>query len=360
MSEDRRSRLEARLQNRRDRAPLPALKTDGSLKLMLVDDEPPNLQALERLLRTSFDLTTYESGEAALCALEEGLVPDIVLSDQRMPGMKGVEFLGHVTDRCPLAMRLILSGYTERTDLLSAINSGDVDQYVTKPWEAAALLNTLQEAIDEHARRVEEHEKKLLEAGEAARAGALADERRRQVTAALVALLIAGIGLTWSLLRAPYDEDEYLLIARQAIDREWVSQIPDEALKMVNPEGMTDASVTIGKKTYESGCVGCHASDAKGGGPIAKLFTIPAGALYGEGGLTLPEGAFVWVVTNGIEGTAMKPMGSLVGDNFWHLANYLTSLAVAESGAGGALPSEAGGALPSAPVDSPAEGAGAG
>ncbi len=339
MSDDRRSRLEARLRGRRERTNLPTLQTDGSLKLMLVDDEPPNLQALERLLRDSFELTTYESGEAAFEALEEGLIPAIVLSDQRMPGMKGVDLLGHVGERCPLAVRLILSGYTERADLLSAINTGNVDQYVTKPWEAADLFITLQEAIDEHKRRVEEHEKKVLEAEAAALAGVLANKRRRQVTAALVALLVAGVGLTWSLLREPYDENEYLLIARQAIDREWVSQIPDEALKMVNPEAMTDASVAIGKETYESGCVGCHALDAKGGGPIAKLFTIPAGALFGDGALTLPEGAFVWVVTNGIEGTAMKPMGSLVGDNFWHLANYLTSLAVAESAAGGTEPS---------------------
>ena len=339
MSEDRRSRLEARLSSRRSRSKLPTLDTDGSLKLMVVDDEAPNLQALDRLLRKSFDLTTYDSGEAAFEAIKAGLVPDIVLSDQRMPGMKGVDLLGHVRARCPLAMRLILSGYTERADLLSAINTGNVDQYVTKPWEAADLFNTLQEALDEHKRRVEEHEQQQREAAAAGVAMALAKKRRAQVTAALVGLLVAGVGFTWSLLRAPYDEDEYLLIARQAIDREWVSQIPDDALKMVNPEARTDASVAIGKETYESGCVGCHAMDATGGGPIAKLFTIPAGGLHADGALTLPEGAFVWVVTNGIEGTAMKPMGSLVGDNFWHLANYLTSLAVAAAaGAEGTAP----------------------
>jgi len=331
MADDKRSRLEERLEQRRAKAA--PLEFEGELRLMLVDDEPPNLQALERLLKSSFTVSTHHSGEDALAALKGGLQPDIILSDQRMPGMTGVVFLGHAAECVPMSMRLILSGYTERGDLLSAINTGHVDQYVTKPWEATDLIHTLQEAVDEYQRRKGEHARRQKELEAARIANALAAVRRQQISAALVALLVLGVGLSWSLLKAPYDEEEYLLIARQAIDRDWVAQIPDEALKMTSPEALTEASIAVGKETYESGCVGCHAADAKGGGTIAKLFTIPAGALYEAGALTLPEGAFVWVVSNGIEGTAMKPMGSLVGDNYWHLANYLLSLAAADSSA---------------------------
>jgi CheY-like chemotaxis protein/mono/diheme cytochrome c family protein len=331
MADDKRSRLEERLQQRRAQAALPVLVFEGDLRLMLVDDEPPNLQALQRLLKSSFTVSTHASGEDALAAVEGGLEPDIVLSDQRMSGMTGVELLGHIAERLPMSMRLILSGYTDRGDLLSAINTGNVDQYVTKPWEATDLISTLQEAVDEYDRRKEEHARQQKELEAARIANALAAVRRKQISAALLGLLVLSVGLTWSLLKAPYDEDGYLLIARHAIDRDWVGQIPDEAFKMTNPEALTDTSIAVGKETYESGCVGCHARDAKGGGPIARLFTIPAGALYEAGDLTLPEGAFVWVVSNGIEGTAMQPMGSLVGDNYWHLANYLRSLAAADS-----------------------------
>ena len=117
------------------------------LSLLVVDDEQRALEALRRTLEDHFTVFTAASAEAGLSLMESEHI-QIVLSDQRMPGTSGVEFLRHVRDRWPDTMRLILSGHTEAEDIIAGINQAGIWQYLLKPWHPDQLLLTLQNAAE--------------------------------------------------------------------------------------------------------------------------------------------------------------------------------------------------------------------
>ncbi|GET40885.1 SpoIIE family protein phosphatase [Microseira wollei] len=122
---------------------------EGSkLKLMVVDDEPDNLDLLYRTFRRDFQVYKAESGPSALELLDREGEMAIVISDQRMPQMNGTEFLGRTVDRFPDTIRILLTGYTDVEDLVDAINSGQVFKYITKPWNPAELKAVVQQAAE--------------------------------------------------------------------------------------------------------------------------------------------------------------------------------------------------------------------
>jgi len=115
--------------------------------LLLVDDEPNILNALRRSLRRSgHRILTASSGAEGLEILEQEDI-DIIVSDQRMPNMTGVEFLRRARERWPQTVRISLSGYTDLKSISDAINEGAVFKYITKPWEDTTLLATLEDAF---------------------------------------------------------------------------------------------------------------------------------------------------------------------------------------------------------------------
>lgn len=118
-------------------------------KILVVDDEPANIRMLERILREHYDVVCAQSGEDGLEALN---VHDIalIISDQRMPGMTGVEFLKRSAEVRPHCVRIILTGYTDAGDLVDALNSGVVYKYVTKPWVNSDLLQTVKRGLSHH------------------------------------------------------------------------------------------------------------------------------------------------------------------------------------------------------------------
>ncbi len=118
-------------------------------RVLVVDDEPANTRMLERLLRDQYDVVTAQSGAEALEALN---VYDfaLIISDQRMPGMTGVEFLKRSAEVRPHCVRIILTGYTDAGDLVDALNSNVVYKYVTKPWVNADLLQTVKRALSHY------------------------------------------------------------------------------------------------------------------------------------------------------------------------------------------------------------------
>ena len=117
------------------------------LSLLVVDDEQRALETLRRTLEDHFTVFTAASAEDGLAVMEAEVV-HIVLSDQRMPGTSGVEFLRSVRDRWPNTMRLILSGHTEAEDIIAGINEAGIWQYLLKPWHPDQLLLTLQNAAE--------------------------------------------------------------------------------------------------------------------------------------------------------------------------------------------------------------------
>ncbi|HLP98823.1 MAG TPA: EAL domain-containing protein [Sideroxyarcus sp.] len=115
--------------------------------LLLVDDEENVVMSLKRILRREgYMILSASSAEEALEIMAQHPV-NVVLSDQRMPGMSGVEFLRRVKTMHPDVVRMILSGYTEIGTLTDAINKGEIYQFITKPWENEALIGLIREAF---------------------------------------------------------------------------------------------------------------------------------------------------------------------------------------------------------------------
>jgi len=119
-------------------------------KLLVVDDEPDNLDLLYRTFHREYRVLRADNGPAALEILaNEGDVA-VIISDQRMPLMSGTEFLSLTAAQYPDIIRIILTGYTDVEDLVEAINSGKVFKYVTKPWNADELKAVVRQAMDTH------------------------------------------------------------------------------------------------------------------------------------------------------------------------------------------------------------------
>jgi CheY-like chemotaxis protein len=114
---------------------------------LLVDDESNILGALKRLLRRGdFRILTANNGQAGLDILAEQPV-DVIVSDQRMPGMTGVEFLGKAKQLYPDTVRIVLSGYTELHSVTDAVNEGAIYKFLTKPWDDEQLYGHIEEAF---------------------------------------------------------------------------------------------------------------------------------------------------------------------------------------------------------------------
>lgn len=115
--------------------------------LLLVDDEPNILASLKRLLRRdAYHILTANSGQEGLDVLACNAV-DVIVSDQRMPGMLGADFLRKAKLLCPQTIRIMLSGYTELQAVTDAVNEGAIFKFLTKPWEDHQLREHIAEAF---------------------------------------------------------------------------------------------------------------------------------------------------------------------------------------------------------------------
>jgi two-component system response regulator AtoC len=142
--------------------------------VLVVDDEQDNLDAFRFVFRKSFALTYAQGGEQALSLLDS-LDPAVIVTDQRMPGMSGIEVLRQATTRRPDTVGVLLTAYTDMPVLLEAINSGAVYRYVQKPWDSKELSVVLKQSIERfHALR----ENRRLREQLARYAGYLESERR--------------------------------------------------------------------------------------------------------------------------------------------------------------------------------------
>ena len=124
--------------------------------ILFVDDEVRVLRSLERgLLDEPYNLLFAESGKEALEILEQKPV-HIIVTDMRMPEMSGLELLRIVKEKYPHIVRLVLSGYTQVTTLLTAINQGEIFKFITKPWKLEEDFKVvLRQAVDYYNLRSE-------------------------------------------------------------------------------------------------------------------------------------------------------------------------------------------------------------
>lgn len=111
--------------------------------ILFVDDEVRLLRSLEQaMLDEPYDTLYAESGAEALKLLEENEV-HVIVTDMRMPEMSGLALLKIVKEKYPHIVRLVLSGYTQVTTLLTAINQGEIFRFITKPWKMEKEFKTV-------------------------------------------------------------------------------------------------------------------------------------------------------------------------------------------------------------------------
>ncbi|MGF1536259.1 MAG: SpoIIE family protein phosphatase [Elainellaceae cyanobacterium] len=124
------------------------VEPDEKLKLLVVDDESDNLDLLYRTFRQKFKVFRADSAMTALDLLKREGEMAIIISDQRMPFMKGTELLQRTVEQFPDTVRIVLTGYTDVEDLVDAINTGQVFKYITKPWKPQELQDIVRQAAD--------------------------------------------------------------------------------------------------------------------------------------------------------------------------------------------------------------------
>lgn len=120
-------------------------------RILCIDDEQNVLRSLTRLfLDDPYEILTAPSGAEGLLILDRSGVVPVVISDYRMPGMNGVEFLSEVRKRWPETVRIVLSGHADVGAIVSAINEGQIYRFVAKPWNDDELRVAVANAIERY------------------------------------------------------------------------------------------------------------------------------------------------------------------------------------------------------------------
>jgi diguanylate cyclase (GGDEF)-like protein len=130
-------------------------------RVLVVDDEPMNLELLERSLHRKYEVLTASGAEPALQILKRGEEIALILCDYRMPGMNGTQLLAEAIKFNPSAKRVIITGYADVDGIIDAINTGQVHYFVKKPWSHQELDRTVEQLV--HMHRLEQENRMLFE-----------------------------------------------------------------------------------------------------------------------------------------------------------------------------------------------------
>ena len=137
------------------------------INVLYVDDEPHNLSSFKASFRRTFQIFTAESAEEGRKILSEKDI-HIILCDQRMPKVTGIEFFESILEIYPGPIRILITGYTDVNAVIDAINRGQVYKYLTKPWNENDIKNCIEKAYEVFSLRKENEEltRKLLDINE--------------------------------------------------------------------------------------------------------------------------------------------------------------------------------------------------
>ncbi|MCX4029477.1 diguanylate cyclase [Endozoicomonas sp. SM1973] len=119
--------------------------------ILIVDDEIDNLEALESALNQEYNVTKAQDGEEALNLIESSNGSeqfDLIISDQRMPKLSGVDFLSKTIAMCPLTVRMILTAYADANAIIDAVNKGHVYKFILKPYDREDMIITVRRALE--------------------------------------------------------------------------------------------------------------------------------------------------------------------------------------------------------------------
>ena len=127
---------------------------DDKIRILYIDDEEHNLNAFKASFRRMYDIFTAISPQEGKRILEENDI-EIIITDQRMPLMTGVEFLESIIEEYPDPMRILLTGYTDIQAHIDAVNKGQIYRYMTKPWNEEELKMFVRQAYEVFSLRKE-------------------------------------------------------------------------------------------------------------------------------------------------------------------------------------------------------------
>jgi CheY-like chemotaxis protein len=131
------------------------MSAEARPRILVVDDEEAILETMTFTFEDDYEVYTSTDARKALEILVEKEPIAVVLTDQRMPNMSGVEFVTEVCKRHPQTVRMILTGFSDMDAIIQAINAGHVYAYITKPWEPDQLKQLMKQAVDHHRLSVE-------------------------------------------------------------------------------------------------------------------------------------------------------------------------------------------------------------
>jgi len=127
-----------------------AMSSHPRTRILCVDDEAEVLAGLVRHLGRRYEILTATSGAAALEQLKQGLEVVVIISDMRMPGLTGAEFLSQSRAFVPDAQRILLTGQTDLASAIAAINEGEIFRFLSKPCPPATLVSAIEAAVERH------------------------------------------------------------------------------------------------------------------------------------------------------------------------------------------------------------------
>jgi response regulator RpfG family c-di-GMP phosphodiesterase len=127
---------------------------DKKINILYVDDEENNLFSFKATFRLKYNVFTAISGNDAIAILREHPEIEIIITDQKMPNMTGVEFLETIIPEFPDPMRILLTGYADLTATIDAVNKGKIFHYLNKPWKEEELDATIQSAYEKYIENI--------------------------------------------------------------------------------------------------------------------------------------------------------------------------------------------------------------
>lgn len=138
---------------------------EKKINVLYIDDEPNNITSFRAAFRRTFNIYSAESAEEGRKILEIEPI-EVILSDQRMPKMTGIEFFQSILTTHPDPIRILITGYTDINAVIDAINIGQVYKYLTKPWIEHEVKSSILNAFEvfELRRQNRELTEKLMEA----------------------------------------------------------------------------------------------------------------------------------------------------------------------------------------------------
>jgi response regulator RpfG family c-di-GMP phosphodiesterase len=131
------------------------MRSPAKYTLLIVDDEPDVCDSVHDLLRREFRVLKAHSGQEGFRLMQEEEV-HIIMTDQRMPQVSGVELLTKVKARNPQAVRMLFTGYADLESIIAAINQGHVYQFLKKPWQPEEQIDAVRQASVEYERIIAE------------------------------------------------------------------------------------------------------------------------------------------------------------------------------------------------------------